>query len=271
MGDRLIAPLGAALGAAIGVLFDAPGFAFLFWAAIGATVATLVRDSWYLRRRKRERRDGRLSTTTGEWSGARIREQLRRAGVDERRAGGGTLLTEPVLVVWRTGLLASHTEIFDRSANLLAGSAPHPSPDAGRVRALLQTHPLSYTDRSGRELLTVAPNGRWNATAYRATGADGSPLGEVSADLKSITAPDGSRASARRAGRFARLGIGRCFEIRDAEGLFIGRIRRTASSSWGSSCHVVEVADGAPSAIRALIPAIDEAVDDQLTPKGGGG
>jgi hypothetical protein len=58
-----------------------------------------------------------------------VREEVRRAGIDDRRPGGGDLFTEPVLVGRRT--LTGH-EVFDEDGRLIATDRSSSESKVGR-------------------------------------------------------------------------------------------------------------------------------------------
>ncbi len=193
-----------------------------------------------------------------------MREQVRRAGIDARRPGGGDLFTEPVLVGRRT--LIGH-EVFDQDGRLIATDR---SPSESRIRRLFSSTGI-YSTPGGRSVLKILVDRNADTRTYTAADADDTELGTVTGR--------GKEKGAIRAGGFAIGRLRRCsnrfaspgqvaYCIYDENSTELARITTT---SWALvRWSVIEARPGLSSELRRLLLAADTAVDNWTTPKGGG-
>lgn len=275
MPDRYADAIGMVLGAVVAVLAGWDLFLVLFSAVIGAGVVESTGEVWRWGRRRRERRQAGLLAPHGR-APAWVRAQAQRARVGEWRSGGRrTLLTEPVLVSWRSGPLLFRDEIYDQDGNLIASGSRFKVPEQSRIRHWLglDWDVMEFRDPKGNALHRVASDG-WPPRFLSVTAEDGSELGTVALWGKnrgSIRAAGEIVGRVRRSGRLQqRLGFGRRFDIYDADDAIVGHVTRTEGSQW-STCNVIDFDERVDSRLRACVLVIDAAVYYWLRPRAGGG
>jgi hypothetical protein len=194
-----------------------------------------------------------------------VREQVRKAGIDDRRPGGGDLFTELVLVNRRT--LIGH-EVFDQDGRLMIATGR--SPSESKLGRLFSSTGI-YSTPGGRSVLRVLVDRNVNTRTYIAADADGTELGAISVRGKEKGA---IRAGGSEIGRLRRCSkplasAGRtAFCLYDENSTEVARITTTtwALVRWS----VIEAKPGLGNQLRRLLLAADAAVDDWTTPRGGG-
>jgi len=252
------------------------GWTSVWVGCIGGSVARTWPDwrSWRRRRLDGPGREVTRSTSDAltDW----IRGEVRRAGISDRRSGGGgTVLTEPVLISWTTGYSRFATAIYDQHGNLLAtaakGASAWQSLRASSWKSFGGRGDAEFVDARGTGILTVLMAGAGKRWELSVVGGDGDRLGGVSLANHSIISHGEVVGWVRRMGPWGLPWGGRRFAIEDAQKSVVGHVTRTRSSGLWSTCNVTEFDEQAPAAVRALALAIDEAVTVWLAPKGGGG
>jgi hypothetical protein len=268
MPDRYAGAIGMVVGAAVGVLAGWDVFLVFFSAVAGVAVVDNAGDVWRWARRRRECRQIGLLAPHGR-APAWVRAQAQRAGVGQWRSGGRrTLLTEPVLVSWRSGQLSFRNEIYDQEGNLIASGSRLKVPEQSRLRRWLSSDEIEFCDPNGNALNRVTSDGR-NPRFLGVTDNDGRELGTVSLrrkDRGSIRAAGELVGWVRRSGRLQqRLGFGRRFDIYDADDAVVGHVTRTEGSQR-STCNVLDFDERVASRLRTCVLAIDAAVCYWLRP-----
>ncbi len=126
----------------------------------------------------------------GETDAERVQDQLRRqAKVDQPvEGGGGTLLTEPVLVVNQKAKLIELTneyDVFDQQGNkigMVAEVGQSTLKKAARLLSSLDqfmTHRLEIRDAEGNPVLGLTRPAKLMKSKFVVTGADGTEIGTI--------------------------------------------------------------------------------------------
>jgi len=124
----------------------------------------------------------------------KIEQQARKAGADSRRIGGGTLLTEPVVVVSRRAKrfgFATGQAVYDQHGGLLGvveevADRPH---RGGRTPSdRVGEHRLHLVDMNHRVILAlIRPELSFNLKSkLLVEGPDGTPLGSISQETLGV-------------------------------------------------------------------------------------
>lgn len=126
----------------------------------------------------------------GATDAEKVRDQLsRQAGIDQpRAAGGGTLFTEPILVVNQKAKLIELTneyDVFDQNGNQLGSVCEIGQTQVKKAIRLLSkldqymTHRLEIRDANGNAVLGLTRPAKIMKSKFIVTGADGAELGTV--------------------------------------------------------------------------------------------
>jgi hypothetical protein len=176
---------------------------------------------------------------------------LRRVGITEARASaGGDLFSQPVLVV-------GCNKVYGQDGSLLATfRSAESNPSFFRRAFLGAPRVFDIVDVRDHTVLMVEERG----SKFKAIAADGSDIGMVLTGhgwrRRHIFQLDGETiGSLRGAGGWA-------YSVRDPQDVEVGRITQIPASliRWRVECNVIEIDNGMPSTMRALMPSASEAV-----------
>jgi hypothetical protein len=181
----------------------------------------------------------------------RVRQELREARVYERRLdGGGTLLTEPILVLHREH--RAGFAIFDQEGNPLGLAIRVPGLISGRSGSAAISE---VRDTVGKPVLTIrmTVRRRWRKHPPGKTGTyaicspDGTRIANIASSGAVTTGDD----------RVAHLDVSRRVTIDDADGRQIAHITRSAG--W----YVVQYTAAVDEPLRSLVLATSIVWDDK--------
>jgi hypothetical protein len=198
----------------------------------------------------------------------------------QARTGDGTLEGEPVLVFAARGWTDPRIDIYDRSGRRIAtGQPPRDSSSVlrGRLGAWIAERSkgdqVGFTDATGAHAgsVTLQRSRGVIVTSVAWTGPVGEELGEALLRTEvGVTLCARGETVGHLQQRFAwwrwvlALELGR-FDIQDPNGVLVGQVTRTDRGRGGSrACSVIAYGPTASRALRALAPAINEAVGDVL-------
>ncbi|MCZ7528198.1 MAG: phospholipid scramblase family protein [Acidimicrobiia bacterium] len=127
---------------------------------------------------------------SGEAEGAAtgVRDQVRRAGAPDAGPGGGSLLTEPVLVVNQKVKLIELTneyQVFDQQGNVLGSVAQVGQSALKKAARLLtsldqfMTHTLEIRDAAGEPVLRLTRPRKIFKSSFVVDRADGTQVGTI--------------------------------------------------------------------------------------------
>jgi hypothetical protein len=246
--------LSAAVGAAIGLASSSAFWGILAFIVMGFFAEAVLE----VRERAARRSSARFEEV--------VQAHVRRAGITERRpGGGGDLFSEPVLVIWHR---LGKQEVYDQDGKLLATGRPREKPRTSRIRELFGLVGVEWSTRDGRMLVTVSPDRGGNPRLLTASSPDDAELGTITTAGKqrgAISAGGETVGYLQRPARGRLLYRGPRFNLYDARHAEVGRVtyeRRTAR--W----NVIEVDVQTAAPLRNLVLAADAAVDYWTTPAG---
>jgi hypothetical protein len=198
----------------------------------------------------------------------RVRRQIRKARIFDRRLdGGGTLLTEPILVLHgrpRRNLAMRDFAIFDQEGNQLGSAVRMQDPTSESPGSAWISE---VRDSQGRSVLTIrlAARRRWPKSVPTKTGtyAVCSPDGSAIANIGQLTKHASRTVTAGEADAIARLDKGPArldggpaMTISDAEGREVARI--ASNRPW----YVLDCKAPVDEPLRRLVLAASIVWDD---------
>ena len=209
----------------------------------------------------------------------RVQGQVERAGASGTFAGGGTLFTEPVLVVnQKTKIieLSNEYSVFDATGKRLGAvrqTGQSTLKKAARLFTSLDqflTHTLEITDASGATQLTLTRPAKVFKSTVVVQRPDGSEIGRVVQEnmigrIRFRIEADGQRLGTIQGENW----IAWNFAIKDANDAEIARITKTfegvARTLFTTADHyVVQIHRELPEPLRALVVASALCVDTAL-------
>ncbi|KQY25543.1 hypothetical protein ASD16_02835 [Cellulomonas sp. Root485] len=217
----------------------------------------------------------------------KVQRQVRKLGVDSDAIGGGTLLTESVLVVnQRATLFGTKSEfgVFDqRGRRIGAVREKGHSVSRAMMGGENGTRRLQIVDVDGRALMTITRPAKVWKSRFVLVGADGRQVGEiVQENLGLLAGAFGGKYNVRFRLESAGQTLGSInaeswrawdFSVQDAQGIEIARITKT----WAglvkerftkADNYVVEIHRPLEEPLRSLVVGAALAVDTALKQDG---
>jgi uncharacterized protein YxjI len=210
----------------------------------------------------------------------RVRRQVRKAGAKPARAAtGGTLLTEPILIVNQkaktVGVNAEYA-IFGQNGQQVGVARELGQTQIKKSLSLIpdenRLHTLQILDMDGRMLLALTRPAKLIKSKMRVAAADGTPIGQVVQkttgfihDVRFTLEADGKVLGTLETDSAESIR----FSIRDAAGTEIGRISKTWAGlrkEWFTNAdnYVVQIHRPLDEPLRSLVVAAAIAVDMAL-------
>jgi uncharacterized protein YxjI len=209
----------------------------------------------------------------------RVQDQVERASATGGFVGGGTLLTEPVLVVnQKTKIIELTNEyaVFDASGTQLGAVRQTGQTTLKKAARLLtsldqfMTHTLEVTDASGTTLLTLTRPRKVFKSTILVQRPDGSEVGRIVQENMVGKIRFGMEAGGTRVGAIQGENWRAWnFAITDEAGTEIARITKTweglARTVFTTADHyVVQIHKELPEPLRSLVVASALCVDTAL-------
>ena len=209
----------------------------------------------------------------------RVKGQVERAAASGAFAGGGTLFTEPVLVVnQKTKIIELSNEylVFDAAGKQLGAVRQTGQSTLKKAARLLtsldqfMTHKLEITDAAGATQLTLTRPAKVFKSTIVVSGPDGSEIGKIVQENMVGKIRFGIEAGGRRIGGIQGENWRAWnFAITDESGTEVGRITKTweglARTVFTTADHyVVQIHKELPEPLRSLVVASALCVDTAL-------
>lgn len=209
----------------------------------------------------------------------RVQGQVQRSGAAGAFTGGGTLFTEPVLVVnQKTKIveLTNEYKVFDAAGNQLGAVRQTGQSTLKKALRLVSsvdqflTHSLEVTDASGATQLTLTRPRKVFKSTVVVQRPDGSELGRVVQENMVGKIRFGIEAGGQRLGAIqGENWIAWNFSIKDANDREVARITKTfegvARTVFTTADHyVVQIHEELPEPFRSLVVASALCVDTAL-------
>ena len=209
----------------------------------------------------------------------KVRRDVAKAGVSVATTGGGTLFTEPVLVVnQKAKVIEMHNEfaVYDRHGAQIGAVRQVGQSRAKKLVRLLGsvdqflTHKLQVVDSSGAPVLALTRPAKILRSRVAVGDATGKPVGEIVQENFVGKIHFGLVAGGRRVGSIrAENGRAWNFSITDEAGVEVARITKTweglaKTLLTTADNYVVEITRPVDEPLRSLVVAAALGVDTAL-------
>ncbi len=223
---------------------------------------------------------GRFTPPKGSDDAEKVRDQVQRqAGLDPVSGGGGTLLTEPVLVVNQKAKIVELTNEYDVFAQngTMLGSVSEVGQSTLKKAARLvtsldqfMTHTYEIRDASGVCLMRLTRPRKIMKSKFQVEAADGSPIGEVGqkkvfGKIRFALTAGGHDVGSLNAENWRAWN----FSVQDASGTEVARVTKTweglAKTVFTTADnYVVQIHRPLDDPLRALVVASALCIDTAL-------
>lgn len=216
----------------------------------------------------------------GTAEAGKVRNQVQRqAGVEPTAAGGGTLFTEPVLVVnqkMKLVELVNEYKVFDQHGNQIGAVAQVGQSTLKKVARFVSsldqfmTHTYEIRDAQGHPVLVLTRPRKLMRSRFTLARPDGSPVGEivqknVVGKIRFALTAGGQEVGSLNAENWRAWN----FNLRDAGGAEVARITKTwegllKTAFTTADNYVVQVHAPLADPLRSLVVAAALCVDTAL-------